>query len=130
MNRVLFKQMMDSNNIRKYSDYERRKIINERVEKTQRHNYPRGLIMSDIVREELSELDIEISKATRGELNKIGMLEEMADVAISLLLLQDIYGISEDDLQKAIDIKLSMIVNKPIKFNENNLYLGVSNKND
>lgn len=59
-----------------------------------------------IVREELSELDIEVSKATRDELELIGLLEEMADNLIGILYLMQIFNVSQADLDKAVAIKL------------------------
>ena len=60
----------------------------------------------DIIREELSELDIEISKAVRGKINRVGLLEEMADTVISLEYLKQIFHFNQEELDKAVSIKL------------------------
>lgn len=59
-----------------------------------------------IVMEELAELSQHVSKHIRGCGDKVGLMEEMADVYICLEFLKSICHISDEDLQKAIDVKL------------------------
>lgn len=56
--------------------------------------------------EELSELQKEITKDLREELNKDNLIKEIADVCICIEMLQDIYKISDTDLIKAIVEKM------------------------
>lgn len=48
----------------------------------------------------------QVSKQIRGYNDRIGLLEEMADAYIGLELLKSIFNISEEDMQKAVDVKL------------------------
>ena len=70
---------------------------------------PRGHRNLIIVMEELAELAQEVSKNLRGRANYYDLLEEMADNQLSLYYLQDICGISDEDLQKAIRIKAERV---------------------
>jgi hypothetical protein len=56
--------------------------------------------------EEFAELQQQVSKQIRGYNDRIGLLEEMADAYIGLELLKSIFNISEEDMQKAVDVKL------------------------
>lgn len=59
-----------------------------------------------VAMEEFAELTQEVSKYLRGEGDRYALLEEMADVYLGLCILGMIFGISDDELQKAIDVKL------------------------
>ena len=59
-----------------------------------------------IAMEEFAELQQQISKQIRGYDDRIGLLEDMADAYICLELLKSIFNISEEDMQKAVDVKL------------------------
>lgn len=61
--------------------------------------------------EEMSELTKEIMKSFRGDTDRIAILEEMADVEIMLRNLLWVYDISEDELNRAITIKLNRYQN-------------------
>lgn len=56
--------------------------------------------------EEFAELQQQVSKQIRGYDDKIGLLKEMADAYIGLEFLKSIFNISEEDMQKAVDVKL------------------------
>lgn len=65
-----------------------------------------------IAMEELSELQQEISRMARGKNGSIiGMVEEMADVCISMERLKRVFGISTNDLYKAINVKIDRAQN-------------------
>ena len=98
MNRNRFIQAMNSNI--GLSDKERRRIIRRSVE-----SQPWKLKCT-IAIEEFAELTQAISKQIRGYDNRIGLLAEMADAYIYLELLKSIFNISEEDMQKAVDVKL------------------------
>ena len=55
--------------------------------------------------EELGELQHEITKSLRGNLRKEHLIEELADVLICIEQLRIKYNISEEQLQKWIDVK-------------------------
>ena len=61
-----------------------------------------------IVMEELAELSKEVSKAYRDKVDYFNLLQEMGDVLICMDSLQDIFGISDEDLQKAKNVKLAI----------------------
>lgn len=60
-----------------------------------------------IIMEELAELSKEVAKAYRDKVDYFNLLQEMGDVLICLDSLQDIFGISDEDLQKAKNVKLA-----------------------
>lgn len=59
-----------------------------------------------IAQEECAELIQALSKQHRYQTYRMGVLEEMADVHISLEYVRMAMGFTYDDLMKAIDIKL------------------------
>lgn len=62
-----------------------------------------------IVIEELSELSKAITKALRGKLDKTNLIEEIADVTIGLKYLSEIFGIKDEEVSKAINVKLDQL---------------------
>ena len=60
-----------------------------------------------ITMEELAELSQEISKCLRNKGDKVHLLEEIADVAICLVLVMRVYNITDEELFKAINVKLN-----------------------
>ena len=62
-----------------------------------------------IVTEELSELIKEISKVYRNEHVRNNVIEEMADVLISMGYLKDILEISNDEMTRMVKRKLSRL---------------------
>lgn len=83
-------------------------------------NEERGHHNLIIVMEELAELGQQTSKAARGRCDKIGLIEEMADVALGLVYLQEICGVSTLDLYKAINVKIDHLERV---LNEKGIYL-------
>ena len=59
--------------------------------------------------EELAELSKEISKELRGKGDEISILEELADVQLCIYYIQEICGISNDALCKAINVKTARL---------------------
>ena len=70
---------------------------------------PRGHRNLIIVMEELSELSKEISKELRGKGDKTNILEELADVQVGLYYVQEICKINDEDLHKAINVKMKRL---------------------
>lgn len=62
-----------------------------------------------MVMEELAELSQQAAKAGRGIGNRESLIEEMADVCLSLVRLQELYGISTLELNKAINVKMDRL---------------------
>ena len=61
--------------------------------------------------EELSELQKAIIKYLRGSEDKIAIIEEMADVLISIMSVQSSLAIPTDDLYKAVNVKANRLNN-------------------
>lgn len=59
--------------------------------------------------EELSELSKEISKELRGHGDRYNILEELADVQLGIYYVQEICGINNDDLHKAMNVKMKRL---------------------
>lgn len=83
------------------SPQERERILRRSVEREH------WKTKSTVCMEEMAELQQQISKQIRGYKDKYGLLEEMADVYISLKLLESIFHITPEEMEKAIDIKLA-----------------------
>lgn len=112
MNRTRFIQGLNSNI--ELSDKERRRAIRNSINKRP------WKLNCTIAMEEFAELTQQVSKQIRGYGDRIGLLEEMADAYICLSLLESIFNISPEDMQKAIDVKWTekeKIVNRTTKIN-------------
>lgn len=59
--------------------------------------------------EELAELAQEISKVLRGKARPAGVLEELADVQIGIYYVQEVMGISDEELAKAVAVKIKRL---------------------
>lgn len=70
-----------------------------------------------IAMEELSELQKEISKELRGKGDKVNVLEELADVQIVIYYVKKILGITDEDIQKAVSVKIDRLAS--IVYKEN-----------
>ncbi|MCM1223096.1 MAG: hypothetical protein NC548_52450 [Lachnospiraceae bacterium] len=91
-----------------------KKLVKKSVNANQDGN-PRGHHNLIIVMEELSELSKEVSKQIRGRGDIVSLTEEMADVSLGLIYLQEICGITTEDIYKAINVKvdrLERVLNK------------------
>lgn len=98
MNRARFIQGMNSDV--ELSEKERRRIIRASVRRCS------WKLKCTIAMEELAELTQQISKQIRGYNDRIGLLEEMADVYICMEHLKLLFNLKDDEVQKAIDVKL------------------------
>lgn len=98
MNRTRFIQGLKSNI--ELSEKERRRAIKNSISKRP------WKLNCTIAMEEFAELTQQVSKQIRGYGDRIGLIEEMADAYICLKLLESIFDISPEDMQKAIDVKM------------------------
>lgn len=78
--------------------------------------------------EEMSELQKELTKVLRGEGDQYGVLEEMADVFISMEYIRRAMGFEYDDLIKAETVKTVNIVDKKFDYMKNKEYMYDSRK--
>lgn len=65
-----------------------------------------GFMNLIIVNEEFSEIQKEVSKYMRGRIDRVGLLEELADACLSIRYIQHICGISDNELSKAVNVKI------------------------
>lgn len=66
--------------------------------------------------EEMSELQKELTKVLRGEGDRYGVLEEMADVLISMEYIRMAMGFDYDDLTDAEDVKICEVIDKKFDY--------------
>ena len=80
-------------------------VFKESIDSNLKDGNPRGHRNLIIVMEELAELSKEISKELRGKGDHINILEELADVQLSVFYVQQICNIDDDELHKAMNVK-------------------------
>ena len=66
----------------------------------------KGTMNVIIIMEELSELRKELSKIIRGKGERMALIEELADVALCINYIQEIFDVSDEILARAINVKL------------------------
>lgn len=76
------------------------------ISDAQLEKIPSGGYNLIVAMEEMAELTQNVSKYLRNSLDKYDMLEEMADVSIQLEYLKLIAGISDEELNAAINVKM------------------------
>ena len=59
------------------------------------------------IMEELGEMTTVLSQYIRGRKDKIDLLEELADTALSVRYIQLMCGINDEELKKAINVKIN-----------------------
>jgi len=94
-------------------------VMKQSVDSNLHDGNPRGHRNLIIVMEELAELSKEISKELRGKGDQYNILEELADVQLSIYYVQEVCGVNNDDLHKAMNIKmrrLEEVLNKKGKY--------------
>ncbi len=85
------------------------KILVDSVNSNIHDGNPRGHKNLIIVMEELSELAKEISKELRGKGDNTSILEELADVQLSIYYVQEIIGIQDESLLRAMAVKMERL---------------------
>ncbi len=111
MNETEFKEQMQY-----ASDSIDKEFKNEVIQETTKglpDNF-NGSLNLVIAMEELGELQQAISKYLRGnrDIAPLNILEEMADVSLCMEWIKDIVGIKDEDLSKAINVKLNRMHRK------------------
>lgn len=109
MDQSEFKKKLGEGTFEKLSKKELRKLVEwclEVDDKTKENKrFPRGTSRLIILMEELAELCQETSKFIRGKGDKDHILEEIADVRISIDYLEHLINAKEEELDHAIRIK-------------------------
>lgn len=102
MNRQIFAEKM--NNAVPMEEERINKVIADSINSTGNDG-----IHLIIAMEELAELQKEISKELRGKGDKVNVLEELADVQIVIYYVKKILGIADEDIQKAVSVKIDRL---------------------
>lgn len=84
-------------------------LLKKSIDSNKKSGNQRGHRNLIIVMEELSELSKEISKQLRGKGDRYRILEELADVQLGIHYVQEICGISDEELHKAMNVKLQRL---------------------
>ena len=84
-------------------------VMKRSVDSNLKDGNPRGHRNLIIVMEELSELSKEVSKELRGKGDQYNILKELADVQLSIYYVQEVCGIKDEDLHKAMNIKMKRL---------------------
>lgn len=103
MDRILFTERMKT--IHTMSNAEINDVIVKSINSNLIDGNPRGHRNLIIVMEELAELSQEVSKQIRGKGDRVAIIEESADVLLSIRYIQEIVGISDDELNRAVAVK-------------------------
>lgn len=114
MDRTEFAKRMKT--ITTMSDAEINTVIVDSIDSNVNDKNPRGHRYLIIVMEELAELAQEVSKQLRGKGDKNALIEESADVLLGIRYIQEIVGITDDELNKAMAVKAERIANTQAKF--------------
>lgn len=69
----------------------------------------RGYTNMIIAIEEFAECSKEITKVLRGKPDRVHLIEELADVQLSIMYIQEILQISDSCLKKAISVKMKRV---------------------
>lgn len=111
MNRTDFKENMrhasEDVNMKYMSD-----IVNRARKSLPANTVANGSANLVIAMEECAELQQEISKYLRGKGDKNGLIEEMADVMLSMEWVKIICDIDDEELKKAMNVKLERMSKK------------------
>lgn len=109
MDRTLFTERMKT--ISTMSNAEINDVIVKSINSNLVDGNPRGHRNLIIVMEELAELSQEVSKSLRNKADINALLEESADVVLCLKYIQEIFGITDDELNKAVSVKVERMSN-------------------
>lgn len=86
-------------------------VLIESIDSNLSDGNPRGYRNLIIVMEELAELSQAIAKELRDKGDNINLLEELADVQLGIYYIQEIFGITDEHLHKAMNVKMKRLEN-------------------
>lgn len=118
MDREVFKkalefQMSDKGRPNDLTVEQQLEVVDESI-RTFDKKYPglfSGYQNTIIIAEELAELNQEMMKALRGKPDRIGIIEELADVSLGIDYAKKIFGITDEELHQARTIKMHRVKN-------------------
>lgn len=123
MDRNVFEKKMNymlltGNNV--LSPEEQELVMQQSIQTLDSHEYRResGYNNVVIIIEELAELQKELTKALRNKETITGILEELADVAIGVDYIKEIFDITDKEFEYAKSIKMMELKNKIIMKSE------------
>ena len=132
MEQCEFKKKMEETDFEKLSKKELRKLIKYCLkvddETKVRKTFPNGTFRLIILMEELSELIQETSKYIRCKGDRNHIMEEIADVRISIEYLEHLINAEEDELNHAMRIKADRLKDGTKKYRDD--YLQNHSKKD
>lgn len=109
MNREEFTEKMDQPTIHMSDDHISEVLIRSFSPKSE--EMFEGYNNLIIAMEEFAECSKEISKFLRGKPDKIALIEELADVQLSMFYIRKICDISDEELERAVHIKIERLDN-------------------
>ena len=117
MNRDDFVNQMDNilaGNVKPIIYEEQINVIRDSIKKLdEREKDPfSGFYNIIIVIEELSELTKELTKALRDKGSVVGIVEELADVSLSIDYIKEVFDITDKELEYARSIKIAELQKK------------------
>ena len=86
-------------------------VLIESIDSNLSDGNPRGHRNLIIVMEELAELSQAIAKELRDKGDNINLLEELADVQLGIYYVQEIFNITDENLYKAMNVKMKRLEN-------------------
>lgn len=84
-------------------------VLNNSIDSNLPDGNPRGHRNLIIVMEELAELTQEVSKQLRNKGDFYNTLQELADVQLGIYYVQELCKINNEDLQKAMNVKMKRL---------------------
>lgn len=109
MDRERFGLIMADDTFKVLSKEEQQLILDKSIKALQIPDKFTGYNNIIVVTEELAELSQVLCKSLRGKTDRTAILEELADVAIGNDYIQKIYGITDEELEKAKSVKLKRL---------------------
>lgn len=114
MDQKKFKKKMNNEEILPITNDELQATINESFSTFGKQEMPKGAYNVVIAMEECAECIQQSSKFVRGQMDRDHLLEEVADVFIAMEYVKKAANFTEDEIKKAMRIKLNEI-NKKMK---------------
>lgn len=108
MNAAEFKKQFECSQSMLNKEY-MHSVVEETIDALSTDSNPRGHENLIIVMEELAELSQQVSKTLRGQEDRMHLLEELADVYIGNEFVKSICGFSDNEIAKAINVKLDRL---------------------
>lgn len=117
MDRNIFNKQMELNLPETACDFEemlnnKKNLVQRSINMLDDGTVPRGFNNLIILFEEFAELQKELTNDIRGKGDRNGILEELADVFILLQNVIELYNFTDEEIDKALYIKLKRLSNR------------------